>query len=187
MAASGDQLRNDLKNEMKERTNQMKTDAKARKEAERAAMESSKAEIWQKYDGSISPENVTNVTLAPNRTAPEMPEVDTDEMVSQFVDTLQMVLEVMYGAVLGIQNIPMLVPAVLSMVTGMLKASLAVKILVPGSSLPGVFIIVLPLVTTPIFWAIFNVIFQIVGGLDLLLGLMLLAFLPCLNTIVGAS
>merc|ERR1711969_360270 len=72
------------------------------------------------------------------------------------------------------------------MVTGMLKASLAVKILVPGSSLPGVFIIVLPLVTTPIFWAIFNVIFQIVGGLDLLLGLMLLAFLPCLNTIVGA-
>ena len=84
-----------------------------------------------------------------------------------------------------IQNVPMLIPAVLSMVTGMLKASLAVKILVPGSSLPGVFIIVLPLVTTPIFWAIFNVIFQIVGGLDLLLGLMLLAFLPCLNTFVG--
>ena len=79
----------------------------------------------------------------------------------------------------------MLIPAVLSMVAGMLKASLAVKILVPGSSLPGVFIIVLPLITTPMFWAIFNVIFQIVGGLDLLIGLMLLAFLPCLNTFVG--
>jgi len=174
-------------------------DASARaNEKERARQQSQadlNAQMQQRYadqnDAASANAQAANDSLADlqNRTkglkAPPPPKVDTTEMVGSFVETVQLIMEVMYGAILGVQNIPMLIPAVLSMVTGMLKAALAVKILVPGSSLPGVFIIVLPLVTTPIFWSIFNVIFQIVGGLDLLLGLMLLAFLPTLNTFIG--
>merc|ERR1711871_625873 len=154
---------------------------RAHMEARTAEQESTAGETMDVLNTSfLQAQNQTRGLEAP----PPMP-LDTTELVNAFVAKVQLAIEVVYGAALGIKNMPMLIPAVLSMVTGMLNASLAVKILVPGSSLPGVFIIVLPLVTTPIFWAIFNIIFQIVGGLDLLLGLMLLAFLPCLYTFVG--
>jgi len=185
--------------QMRQQSEAMRGDAGARSNARREAAAAGQENLNAQMEARAAEQqgaaaenlDAMNSTLAnaQNRTsglqAPPPPPVDTTELVNDFVETLQLVMEIMYGAVLGIQNVPMLIPAVLSMVTGMLKASLAVKVLVPGSSLPGVFIIVLPLITTPIFWAVFNVIFQIVGGLDLLVGLMLLAFLPCLNTFVG--
>lgn len=156
-------------------------DLRAQMLARAAEQETAGAETLDALNSSFAQaQNQTTGLEAP----PPAP-LETTDLVNAFVAYVQLVMEVVYGAALGLQNLPMLIPAVLSMVTGMLNASLAVKVLVPGSSLPGVFIIVLPLVTTPIFWAVFNVIFQIVGGLDLLLGLMLLAFLPCLNTFVG--
>ena len=69
--------------------------------------------------------------------------------------------------------------------SGLMNGALAVKMLVPGSSLPGVFVVLLPWLYCPIMWCLYNFAFQLIGDPFMLAGLLLLAYAPFVNVIVG--
>jgi hypothetical protein len=80
-----------------------------------------------------------------------------------------------------------LFPAALSVAPALLQASTFVKRLLPESSFPGVMIVLLPWLYTPMTWAVFNAFAQGVGDLSLTAGLIAVACAPMFYTIVGRS
>ena len=68
-----------------------------------------------------------------------------------------------------------MVPSAVSMAPGLIRGALKIKTLVPQSSLPGIFILMLPWLFCPLVWAVYNLVFQLVGDVVLLLGLLILA------------
>ena len=66
-----------------------------------------------------------------------------------------------------------------------MKGALQVKMLVPQSSLPGVFVVLLPWLYCPIMWCLYNFAFQLIGDPYMLAALLLLAYAPMVNVVVG--
>ena len=105
--------------EMQRRAEAMKSEsiarANARKQAATSTQEGLRAQMVQRAEAmnrSNTPNMDTlNVSFvdAQNRTsglqAPPSSAPDTTELIGSFVATLQLVMEIMYGAVLGIQNV----------------------------------------------------------------------------------
>eukprot|EP00854_Cymbomonas_tetramitiformis_P021650 gene21650-26039_t len=105
------------------------------------------------------------------------------------VDRLTMLAEKAADLVISILNaistIQYLLPAAVSIAPAILRGALTVKTLVPQSSLPGMFILMLPWLYCPIIWCLYSIVFQFVGNIVLLIGLLLLAFAPMINYFVG--
>lgn len=78
-----------------------------------------------------------------------------------------------------------MIPAAVAIAPGLIRGALAVKMLVPQSSLPGVFVVLLPWLYCPIMWCLYNFLFQLIGNPWMLCGLLLLAYAPMVNVIVG--
>ena len=72
------------------------------------------------------------------------------------------------------------------MAPGLIRGSLKVKLLVPQSSIPGMFILLLPWLYCPLVWAIYNLVYQLVGNVVLMAGLLILAFTPMAYFVVGS-
>ena len=79
----------------------------------------------------------------------------------------------------------MMIPAAIAIAPGLMKGALAVKMLVPQSSLPGVFVVLLPWLYCPIMWCLYNFVFQLIGNPIMLFALLLLAYAPMVNVVVG--
>jgi len=86
---------------------------------------------------------------------------------------------------LSLQGFLTMFPVALSIAPGMLKGALRMKLLVPQSSIPGMFVLMLPWMYAPVAWCYYSVFFQIIGGLFLLLGLLLIALHPVLYSVLG--
>lgn len=71
-----------------------------------------------------------------------------------------------------------LVPAALSLAPGLLRGALTTKTLVPQSSIPGMFVLMLPWLYCPLVWCMYDIVLQLSGSLALLGGLAVLAFGP---------
>ena len=78
-----------------------------------------------------------------------------------------------------------MVPSAVAIAPALLRGSLTVKTLIPQSSIPGMFVILLPWLYCPLVWVIYNVAFQMTGTLVLFFGLLMLAFGPMSYAIVG--
>jgi hypothetical protein len=78
-----------------------------------------------------------------------------------------------------------MVPAAVAIAPAMLRGALTVKTLVPQSSIPGMFVILLPWLYCPLVWCIYNVAFQLTGTLVFFFGLLLLAFAPMSYVVLG--
>ncbi|GMH68808.1 hypothetical protein TL16_g05011 [Triparma laevis f. inornata] len=76
-------------------------------------------------------------------------------------------------------------PVALCIGPALLRGALRTKLLVPQSATPGLFIQLLPWLYCPIVWCLFNFIFQLIGNVWLLPGLLLLAYIPMTYFIVG--
>ena len=61
-----------------------------------------------------------------------------------------------------------------------------VKVLVPQSSIPGMFIVLLPWMYCPLVWMVYNVAFQMVGNMWLFIGLIIQAFGPMVYFVIGS-
>jgi len=120
---------------------------------------------------------------------------DTDTKVS--LDTLSNVKEVFdvvwiknsasmaLGLYSGLLSFHRLLPAALSVAPGLLKAALRIKVVVPQSYLPGVFIVLMPLMYMPMVWACGVCAVQGIGEIWLLVSLACLAFSPAVYTVLG--
>jgi hypothetical protein len=80
-----------------------------------------------------------------------------------------------------------MVPAAVAIAPALLRGALTVKTLVPQSSVPGMFIIILPFLYCPLVWCIYNVAFQLTGTLVFFFGLLLLAFAPMSYVVLGMA
>lgn len=78
-------------------------------------------------------------------------------------------------------------PEALSIAPGFLTGAIRIKIVVPQSYLPGVFITIMPLMYVPMVWSFCIFIVQGVGDTWLLIALVLLATSPLAYTFVGLA
>lgn len=95
------------------------------------------------------------------------------------------------GAALGISQAALafkvILPSAASLAPGLMRGAIKVKQLVPQSSIPGMFVIVLPWLYSPLVWAVYSVVSQAVGSIWLLLGLVVLAYGFLGNFVIGAA
>jgi hypothetical protein len=96
--------------------------------------------------------------------------------VKGMIDKTKIPVELFIGISHALNGFKIMVPAAIAIAPGLVKGALNVKMLVPQSSLPGVFIVVLPWLYCPIVWCLYNFAFQLIGNWMVLVGLILLAF-----------
>jgi len=89
------------------------------------------------------------------------------------------------GLYSGLLSFQVLLPAALSVAPGLLTAALRIKVVAPQSYLPGVFIVLMPLMYVPMVWACGVCAVQSIGEILLLVALACLAFSPAVYTIFG--
>ena len=109
----------------------------------------------------------------------------------QFVQAMSsMVKKAQGGASVGISlynalfMFKTLMPAAVALAPAMLRGALKVKVLVPQSSIPGMFVVILPWLYCPLVWVIYNLIAQVVGDPFLMYGLLCQAFAPMVAYVV---
>lgn len=110
---------------------------------------------------------------------------DMPKWLDYFAKRLKTLAETGVCMLLAVQNFATLFPAALSIAPGLLKGALRMKLLVPQSIVPGMFVILLPWLYCPLSWSLYSVIFQFVGNPFVLLGLLVLAFTPLMHSILG--
>ena len=76
-------------------------------------------------------------------------------------------------------------PVAICIAPAILTAALRTKLLVPQSSTPGLFIQLLPWLYCPVVWCIFNFLFQLIGNVWLLPGMLLISYTPMAYFAVG--
>lgn len=110
---------------------------------------------------------------------------ETPEILGYFADHMQHVVEASISLQLSLSNLGTLFPAALSIAPGLLKGALRMKMLVPQSIIPGMFVLVLPWLYCPLTWCMYSLGFQLIGNPYLLVGLLLMAFNPIAYFVVG--
>ena len=105
--------------------------------------------------------------------------------VQSLIAKTKLPVELMIGLLHAFLGFKIMVPAAISIAPGLVQGALNVKMLVPQSSLPGVFIVLLPWLYCPIIWCLYNFAFQLVGDWFVLVGLLLLAYAPMINVLIG--
>lgn len=98
--------------------------------------------------------------------------------VEMVVDQMKSAVELGVGVAHALMSFQIMVPAAISLAPGLIRGAMRAKTLVPQSSIPGIFLICLPFLYCPLVWSIYNIVFQLVGSLVLLLALLLLAYSP---------
>merc|ERR1719499_893411 len=94
---------------------------------------------------------------------------------TQLTNGMGLVAEGMICMWLALQGFLTMFPAALSVAPGMLKGALRMKLLVPQSNMPGMFVLMLPWLYAPVAWCYYSIFFQILGSVLLLLGLIFFA------------
>jgi len=134
-------------------------------------------ETWkqkEKLCGKIN-ETETNVTL----------DIDT---VKEVVDgLLQNSAYTASGLYSGLLSFQVLLPAAFSVAPGLLTAALRIKLVAPQSHLPGVFIVVMPLMYVPLVWACGVIAVQSIGEILVLVALACVALSPAVYTVFGIA
>ena len=85
----------------------------------------------------------------------------------------------------ALQTFKTMTGATFALAPALIRSALKVKTAVPQSPMTGMFIIVLPWLYSPLVWVVFNVVFQLIGNWQLLIGLMAFAFGPMAFFVVG--
>lgn len=113
-------------------------------------------------------------------------------LIEGMVSKLKLVGATVIGLKYGLTGFQILIAPAIAVAPGMMKGALAIKMLVPQSSLPGAFIVMLPWLYCPIMWCIYNLFVQVVIGhlglvaaASVLIAFLCIAFAPMCNVIIG--
>jgi hypothetical protein len=107
-------------------------------------------------------------------------------VAADLVDKAQLGAELAIGLVNGLWAFKTMLPSAVAVAPAMLRGALKVKVLVPQSSIPGMFVVMLPWLYCPLLWCVYNLAFHMIGTLYLFFGLMLHAFAPMMYFLVGS-
>ncbi|CAE7426744.1 ABCF2 [Symbiodinium sp. CCMP2456] len=90
------------------------------------------------------------------------------------------------GLVNGLRGFNTIMPAALALAPALLRGALKVKVTAPQSTIPGMFVVVLPLLYCPMTWGMYHIFFQLLGDFWMLLGLLVMAFGPMVYLALGS-
>lgn len=107
------------------------------------------------------------------------------QVVSGMIAQMKGYVELTIGLAHALMSFQIMVPAAISLAPGLIRGAMRAKTLVPQSSIPGMFILILPWLYCPLVWCMYNIIFQLVGNLIMLMGLLLLAYGPMTYFVLG--
>lgn len=83
------------------------------------------------------------------------------------------------------RNFFLLFPVGLSIAPGLLQGALRMKVLMPQSAIPGMFVLILPWLQCPLAWSIYSFCFQLIGYADLFVGLVVISFTSIIYVVIG--
>lgn len=106
-------------------------------------------------------------------------------LFDEFWRFVREILQEVVSAKAGIISFITLLPLALSIAPGLLSAALRIKTLVPDSFLPGVFILIMPLLYVPLTWSLLLFLVQSIRDPVLLVGVVLMAFSPLVYTFMA--
>lgn len=110
---------------------------------------------------------------------------EAPEVVGYMAERMKDAAEATIATWLAMQNLGTLFPAALSIAPGLLKGAMRMKLLVPQSNIPGMFVLILPWLYCPMTWCMYSVAFQAIGNPVLLIGLLIMAFTPVTYVVIG--
>jgi len=93
--------------------------------------------------------------------------------------------EMTSGLLNALVSFKVMLPSALTIAPGLIQAALTAKAMVPQSSIPGMFVVILPWLYCPLVWCIYNIVLQMIGNPYLLTGLVILAYSPMCYCFVG--
>jgi len=105
--------------------------------------------------------------------------------VTMMVDQMKSSIELSVGLAFAMMSFQIMVPASISLAPGLIRGAMRAKTLVPQSSIPGMFILILPWLYCPLVWCMYHLVFQLLGNLIMLMGLLLLAYGPMTYFVLG--
>jgi len=105
--------------------------------------------------------------------------------VTSMIDNMKGAIELSIGLAHAVMSFQIMVPAAISLAPGLIRGAMTAKTLVPQSSIPGMFILILPWLYCPLVWCMYNIVFQLLGNLIMLMGLLLLAYGPMTYFVLG--
>lgn len=108
-----------------------------------------------------------------------------NEIADYFAGKLRYIAEASVAMYLALRNFATLFPAAMSIAPGLLKGALRMKLFIPQSNIPGMFVLILPWLYCPLTWCMYSVFFQLIGNVTLLLGMLVVAFTPLTYFVVG--
>jgi len=94
-------------------------------------------------------------------------------------------LEAAFALQSGVKGLKYILPICLAIAPAMLRGAMKVKVVAPQSTIPGMFVLVLPWLFCPIIWGVYHVFYQLVVDVWLLLGLLLISFFPMWFFVLG--
>ena len=89
------------------------------------------------------------------------------------------------GLVNGAATLRTMVPTAVSIAPALLRGALKCKMMLPQSSIPGMFIVLLPWLYCPLAWCCYNFVFQLVGDFYSLGGVFLISWAPLAYSFLG--
>ena len=110
-----------------------------------------------------------------------------DANVNWFLDVVRESVELSVCGSHALTTFQKMIGATFALAPALIRSALKVKTAVPQSPLAGMFIIVLPWLYSPIVWVVFNVVFQLIGNWQLLVGLIAFAFGPMAFFVFGIT
>lgn len=108
-----------------------------------------------------------------------------NDIADYFADKMRYIAEASVSMYLALRNFATLFPAAMSIAPGLLKGALRMKLFVPQSNIPGMFVLILPWLYCPLTWCMYSVFFQLIGNVTLLIGMLVTAFTPLAYFAVG--
>lgn len=117
--------------------------------------------------------------------AKESGQFEKPAIVDFVADRFRIVAETTISLMLALCNVKTMFPAAISLAPGLLKGSIRMKMLCPQSIVPGMFVLILPWMSCPLAWCMYSLVFQVIGHVALLYGLLILAFTPTLYFVFG--
>lgn len=110
-----------------------------------------------------------------------------EDYAEELSNTLVSTVDIMAASATAFFTFLGMWPTALAIAPAAIDAALRSKILLPQSSLPGLFVILLPLVTSPLVWSLYSMALEVGRSLVFWAACILLACYPLLYTIVGSA
>ncbi len=109
------------------------------------------------------------------------------KVIETTVDKTKLALELGISFLSALYSFKTILPASMSLAPGLIRGALKAKAIVPQSSIPGMFIIILPWLYCPLAWSIYQFVYQMIGNLWVLLCVIIISYAPMAYFFVGIA